>query len=146
MAIHHPPVGLIHSLSLSYPPFVPTQAKPGLDKLTHRQKYEALLAASTRPAPYVLSAGLGVGGVVRSDPFSGKVSKGFWGPGRDGKAARVIWLTCSQLSPTTSSRSPRPAFGGSSPGKGPVLRRVGSPHRPSRSHDHPLATSFIARW
>ncbi|ORX38274.1 hypothetical protein BD324DRAFT_620221 [Kockovaella imperatae] len=53
---------------------------PTPPKLTHRQKYEALLAASTRPAPYVLSAGLDAGAVVRSDPLSGKVSKGYWGP------------------------------------------------------------------
>ncbi|OCF32653.1 hypothetical protein I316_05574 [Kwoniella heveanensis BCC8398] len=52
-------------------------------KLTHRQKYEAMLAATTRPPPYIMSATLVYGGVVRSDPISGKVSKGFWGPGRD---------------------------------------------------------------
>ncbi|WVF67598.1 hypothetical protein IAT40_002356 [Kwoniella sp. CBS 6097] len=52
-------------------------------KLTHRQKYEAILAATTRPPPYIMSATLVYGGVVRSDPISGKVSKGFWGPGRD---------------------------------------------------------------
>ncbi|WVQ95174.1 hypothetical protein IAU59_002268 [Kwoniella sp. CBS 9459] len=52
-------------------------------KLTHRQKYEAILAATTRPPPYIMSATLVYGGVVRSDPISGRVTKGFWGPGRD---------------------------------------------------------------
>ncbi|WRT68667.1 uncharacterized protein IL334_005646 [Kwoniella shivajii] len=130
MVMHTPPAGLIDSLSLSYPPFVPAapkslvvgknhqtpikgksspaplaaapstptpvncesslsvlphdEAPPSTPaKLTHRQKYEAILAATTRPPPYVLSASLIQGGVVRSDPLSGKVSKGFWGPGRD---------------------------------------------------------------
>ncbi|WWC71308.1 uncharacterized protein I206_105262 [Kwoniella pini CBS 10737] len=131
MVIHSPPTGLIHYLSLSYPPFIPAPTKslvvgknhqiptmkskspvlqpttpirtesttpnaiasssatpteatsPTPNKLTHRQKYEALLAATTRPPPHVLSASLVYGGVVRSDPMSGKVSKGFWGPGRD---------------------------------------------------------------
>lgn len=106
-AVHHPPVGLIQSLSLSYPPYIasparlvvgknqptskappsPSLAEPSTPspaaKMTHRQKYEALLAATTRPAPYVLSASLAVGGIVRSDPISGKVTKGYWGPGRD---------------------------------------------------------------
>lgn len=59
--------------------------QPTTPKMTHRQKYEAVLAATTRPPPYMLSASLFMGGVVRSDPISGKVSKGFWGPGRDGK-------------------------------------------------------------
>jgi len=127
MAIHHPSIGLIHSLSLAYPSYVPpapkmlvvgkthqTPTKDGIaastslspstpsmngdgqtpsstpTKMTHRQKYEALLAATTRPAPYVLSAGLAVGGVVRSDPISGKLSKGFWGPGRDGECVCKI--------------------------------------------------------
>lgn len=104
---HHPPVGLIHALSLSYPPYVPSPPKlvvgkasqtptkasssvpavaadsPETPKMTHRQKYEALLASTTRPAPYILSASLAAGGVVRSDPISGKVTKGYWGPGRD---------------------------------------------------------------
>nr|XP_018261760.1 uncharacterized protein I303_06204 [Kwoniella dejecticola CBS 10117]OBR83918.1 hypothetical protein I303_06204 [Kwoniella dejecticola CBS 10117] len=117
MVVHTPPAGLIHSLSLSYPAFVPAPTKslvvgknhqtpnikgkspilkpttpttveassstPTPAKMTHRQKYEALLAATTRPPPHVLSASLVFGGVVRSDPISGKVSKGFWGPGRD---------------------------------------------------------------
>ncbi|WVW85344.1 hypothetical protein I302_107382 [Kwoniella bestiolae CBS 10118] len=132
MVIHTPPTGLIHSLSLSYPPFIPAPSKslvvgknhqtptkakssptllsttpstpqstnanaeasssntpsgevvsPTPTKLTHRQKYEAILAATTRPPPHVLSASIANGGVVRSDPISGKVSKGFWGPGRD---------------------------------------------------------------
>ncbi|WWD02114.1 hypothetical protein V865_000152 [Kwoniella europaea PYCC6329] len=130
MVIHTPPTGLVHSLSLSYPPFIPAPSKslvvgknhqtptkgraspillattsqsantepssstlpstpggevhsPTPTKLTHRQKYEAILAATTRPPPHVLSASLVNGGVVRSDPISGKVSKGFWGPGRD---------------------------------------------------------------
>lgn len=108
-------MGLIDALSLSYPTPVPpkpktlivgkthsTPTKPSASssavpaliepspilpspKMTHRQKYEALLAATTRPAPYVISAGISAGGMVRSDPLSGKVSKGFWGPGRDGE-------------------------------------------------------------
>lgn len=107
-------MGFIDAISLSYPPFLPpapkklvvgkthqTPSKPGVagdetapteaesshtpTKMTHRQKYEALLATTTRPPPYVLSAGLGAGGVVRSDPISGKASKGYWGPSRHGK-------------------------------------------------------------
>lgn len=118
MVIHHPPLGLIHSLSLSYPTYAPpapkslvvgkthhTPSKPGPStpssststngdegattstpgKMTHRQKYEALIASTTRPAPYVLSSSMFLGSIVRSDPMSGKASKGFWGPGRDGK-------------------------------------------------------------
>lgn len=114
--MHTPPTGLIHSISLYYPPFLPSNSKglvigknrqptpkdkvaytsklgedgdnvlqPTTPKMTHRQKYEAVLAATTRPPPYMLSASLFMGGVVRSDPISGKVSKGFWGPGRDGE-------------------------------------------------------------
>ena len=49
-------------------------------KSTLKEKYEAHIATTTRPAPYVLSAGLAVGGIVRSDPISGKPSKGYWGP------------------------------------------------------------------
>ena len=100
---HLPSVGLIHSLSLSYPlhPVKPrgtvgkvhdavdgdvpegsSHASPA--KLTARQKYDARIAATTRPPPTVLSAGLGHGAIVKSDPISCKVSKGFWGPGRDG--------------------------------------------------------------
>lgn len=123
MVVHHPPLGLIHSLSLSYPTYAPpapkslvvgkthsTPSKPGPSstpsstpslhgdepttptpsKLTHRQKYEQLIAATTRPAPYVLSASLFLGSIVRSDPLSGKASKGFWGPGRDGKL-KLTW-------------------------------------------------------
>lgn len=70
--IHYPPVGLIHSLSLSYSPPVVTDTPPR----TQRERYEAL---APRPPPYVLSAGLDVG-VVRSDPLTAKVSKGFWSP------------------------------------------------------------------
>jgi WD40 repeat protein len=70
--IHYPPVGLIHSLSLSYPPPVVTDTPPR----TQRERYEAL---APRLPPYVLSAGLDVG-VVRSDPLTAKVSKGFWSP------------------------------------------------------------------
>lgn len=58
---------------------------PKTPKMTHRQKYEALLAATTRPAPYLLSVSLASSAVVRSDPLSGKVSKGFWGPGQNGQ-------------------------------------------------------------
>lgn len=58
---------------------------PRTPKMTHRQKYEALLAATTRPAPYLLSVSLSSSAVVRSDPLSGKVSKGFWGPGQNGQ-------------------------------------------------------------
>ena len=127
---HHPPIGLIHALSLSYP--IPTsgrqrelvvgkahsrinsnilspQCLPTPDpsgalessgstaptKMTHRQKYEALMAATTRPAPYVLSASLGMAAIVRSDPLSGKVSKGFWGPGRDGELTNTCLVNSS---------------------------------------------------
>ena len=136
MVIHHPPVGLIHTLSLSYPPSIPsppkqlvvgkthhTPTKNGASsltqvnilpavgaeeddssitptKMTHRQKYEALLAATTRPPPFVLSAGLDVGGVVRSDPISGKISKGFWGPGRDGQCIQPSLTLTSQPTST----------------------------------------------
>ncbi|WVN86154.1 uncharacterized protein L203_101315 [Cryptococcus depauperatus CBS 7841] len=112
LVLHTPPTGLIHSISLCYPPsipimpknlvigknrhLIPSQASPiyaeklgqscslsPRGKTTYRQKYEATIAAKTRPPPYMLSASLFMGGVVRSDPISGKVSKGFWGPGRD---------------------------------------------------------------
>jgi hypothetical protein len=58
--------------------------------MTHRQKYEALIAATTRPAPYILSASIFMGSIVRSDPLSGKTSKGFWGPGRGGKYPLIV--------------------------------------------------------
>lgn len=109
MVVHYPPLGLIQSISLSYPTYSPPPPRslivgkslPGNasssaalvpsnepntpTKMTHRQKYEALIAATTRPAPYTLSASLFMGSIVRSDPLSGKTSKGFWGPGRGGK-------------------------------------------------------------
>lgn len=93
---HHPSVGPIHRLSLCYPlstrPALVVGKIRGLDspagpnpgnngsKTSRREKYEAHIAHTTRPPPYILSAGLAVGGVVRSDPLSGKVSKGYWGP------------------------------------------------------------------
>jgi hypothetical protein len=82
---HQPNVGPIHRLSLAYP----QSTRPGLlgsstsvdtPRTTLKEKYEAHIATTTRPAPYVLSAGLSVGGIVRSDPLSGKLSKGYWGP------------------------------------------------------------------
>jgi hypothetical protein len=109
MVVHYPPLGLIQSISLSYPTYSPPpprslvvgKSQPGSSsssatpvpsneantptKMTHRQKYEALIAATTRPAPYILSASIFMGSIVRSDPLSGKTSKGFWGPGRGGK-------------------------------------------------------------
>lgn len=136
MVIHHPPLGLIHTLSLSYPQYSPpapkslivgkqhsTPAKAGPStpapvqpvngndpssstpsKMTHRQKYEALIAATTRPAPYVLSASLFLGSIVRSDPLSGKASKGFWGPGKDGEFhRRLSGLTIADVQPISIS-------------------------------------------
>ncbi|KAK4689613.1 hypothetical protein P7C73_g477, partial [Tremellales sp. Uapishka_1] len=120
MVLHQPPVGILHSLSLSYPHFLPPKPvskplvvgrslssptngasetppqaagdqAPTPPKMSHRAKYEALLAATTRPPPFILSAGLETGGLVKSDPFTGKVSKGFWGPGRDGEILD-IWM------------------------------------------------------
>lgn len=58
-------------------------------KMTARQKYDARIAATTRPPPAVYSAGLGPGAIVKSDPISGKVSKGFWGAGRDGQSSAI---------------------------------------------------------
>ena len=120
MITHQANVGLIHSLSLAYPPAssahsqtpepAPNQATAPADKgdaiastpskplkTTHRQKYEALLAATTRPPPHVLSASLAVGGIVKSDPIAGKVSKGFWGPGRDGPLSDFRNTPCTDL-------------------------------------------------
>ena len=77
---HHPSVGLIHEISLAYPlhalPILPSRP-------TARQRYEAKIAATTRPPPHILTAGLGA--IVKSDPSSGKISKGFWGPSPNGK-------------------------------------------------------------
>lgn len=105
--VHMPMVVMVHSMSLSYPPHLnpsrargvpgkmvngsgsgaasssPSSSAPG-QKLTHRQKYEAMIAVSTRPPPVLYSAGMEVGALVKSDPITGKVSKGFWGPGPDG--------------------------------------------------------------
>jgi len=95
-AIAHVPLGhedIIDSISLSYAPFVSRTETLNVGdrspevKMSHRAKYEALLAATTRPPPYVLS--MGMKGVVKSDPFGPKVSKGFWGPGTEGKACRI---------------------------------------------------------
>lgn len=101
-------VVMVHSMSLSYPPNLnsskargvpgkmsggsgsgaaspsPSTPTPG-QKLSHRQKYEAMIAVSTRPPPVLYSAGMEVGALVKSDPITGKVSKGFWGPGPDGE-------------------------------------------------------------
>jgi len=112
MVVHYPPLGLIESISLSYPTYSPPpprslivgkgqhSANGGASssnqevstptKMTHRQKYEALIAATTRPAPYILSSSVFMGSIVRSDPLSGKTSKGFWGPGRGGGSFFVL--------------------------------------------------------
>jgi hypothetical protein len=107
--VHYPPLGLIESISLSYPTYSPPpprslvvgkgqhSASAGSStpetstptKMTHRQKYEALIAATTRPAPYILSSSVFMGSIVRSDPLSGKTSKGFWAPGRGGESPSV---------------------------------------------------------
>mgnify|MGYP006876479877 CR=1 FL=1 len=137
--IHHPSVGLIHSLSLSYPVLHPkprglvgkvhdavgandsgetegseSPIPPSPAKMTARQKYDARIAATTRPPPAVLSAGLGPGAIVKSDPISGKVSKGFWGPGRDGASPHSVCRdrfadACSQLPCSSPAEPDRPA-------------------------------------
>jgi len=132
MVVHYPPLGLIESISLSYPTYSPPpprslvvgKSQPASSsssapapsneantptKMTHRQKYEALIAATTRPAPYVLSASLFMGSIVRSDPLSGKTSKGFWGPGRGGESTSAMSTTLisSQCTSTTTARSIR---------------------------------------
>ncbi|KAL7419845.1 hypothetical protein Q5752_005761 [Cryptotrichosporon argae] len=135
MVVTDPQHNLIHSLSLSYPPFAPAAPKlvvgkhhatplkhagstppspappspslgtgssaaladtPSTPRLAHRQKYEAMIAASTRPPPFVLSACLGSGAVVKSDPLGGKVSKGYWGPDQDANNhLRPHWMRSS---------------------------------------------------
>lgn len=104
---HQPLLVKVHAMSLSYPPHFPnpkagsiTSGKMGRSsgsgsntpntpspaaKMSHRQKYEAMLAVSSRPSPALYSVGMEVAAVVKSDPLSGKVTKGFWGPGQDGK-------------------------------------------------------------
>jgi hypothetical protein len=77
---HHPSVGLIHIVSLSYP-LPPTPI--AIPRPTLRQRYDARIAATTRPPPHILSAGFGA--IVKSDPASGKITKGFWGPSPNGK-------------------------------------------------------------
>lgn len=101
--VHQPLLVKVNAMSLSYPPHLPnpkagavssgragrssgynTPAAPSSTaKLSHRQKYEAMLAVSSRPPPSLYSVGMEVAAVVKSDPLSGKVSKGFWGPGQD---------------------------------------------------------------
>ncbi|TYJ52579.1 hypothetical protein B9479_006829 [Cryptococcus floricola] len=100
IVVHTPPTGLIHSISLSYPPHTPAPSKgltvgktrnklspkllPATDQPHHtRQRHDTVPPSVTRSPPYMLSASLFAGGVVRSDPITGKVSKGFWGPSRD---------------------------------------------------------------
>ncbi|WVQ77637.1 hypothetical protein IAR50_007325 [Cryptococcus sp. DSM 104548] len=103
IVVHTPPTSLIHSISLSYPPHVPAPSKgltvgktrnaklsPKLAPAdqphpppTVRQRLDTVPPSVTRSPPYMLSASLFTGGVVRSDPITGKVSKGFWGPSRD---------------------------------------------------------------
>ncbi|ODN73046.1 hypothetical protein L202_08441 [Cryptococcus amylolentus CBS 6039] len=99
IVVHTPPTGLIHSISLSYPPHTPAPSKgltvgktrnklspklPPADQPHHtRQRHDTVPPSVTRSPPYMLSASLFAGGVVRSDPITGKVSKGFWGPSRD---------------------------------------------------------------
>ena len=79
---HYPSVGVIQTVSLSYPlPSAPTPAS----RPTQRQRYDARIAATTRPPPHILSAGYGA--IVKSDPASGKITKGFWGPSPNGKSS-----------------------------------------------------------
>jgi hypothetical protein len=118
--VHHPVNVLIHTMSLAYPP--PTgSAKPLVvgkmtgvktpasepspsmtpTKMSHRQKYETMLAAASRPPPTLYSVGLDNSALMKSDPLSGKVSKGFWGPGQDG--ALTPLKVPSNAQPTSTS-------------------------------------------
>lgn len=102
--VHIPVNVLVRSLSLAYPPPASTKntvlvvgkmttgggsgsASPASTtptKMSHRQKYENMLAVSTRTPPTLFSVGLDNSALVKSDPLTGKVTKGFWGPGQDG--------------------------------------------------------------
>jgi hypothetical protein len=104
--VHIPVNVLVNSLSLSYPPQLgppkitplvvgkmtgggQSPASDSPVKMSHRQKYETMLAVSSRPPPTLYSAGLDNSALVKSDPLTGKVSKGFWGPGQDGELLPV---------------------------------------------------------
>ncbi|CAK9781730.1 hypothetical protein CC85DRAFT_281517 [Cutaneotrichosporon oleaginosum] len=94
--IHHPFPVLINKMSLSYPPLphhartplvVGKMSKSGTDsptgptaKLSHRQRYEVMKAVSSRPVPALFCASQEHAAVIKSDPLTGKVSKGVWGP------------------------------------------------------------------
>lgn len=54
-------------------------------KLSHRQRYEAIKAVSTRPTPSLYCASQEHAAVIKSDPLTGKVSKGVWGPTEEGE-------------------------------------------------------------
>lgn len=98
--IHHPFPVLINKMSLSYPPLMPhakapmvvgKMSKSGSNspagssaKLSHRQRYEAMKAVSTRSAPALYCASQEHAAVIKSDPLTGKVSKGVWGPTEEG--------------------------------------------------------------
>lgn len=97
---HYPSVGLIHTVSLYYPiPAIPAVSY----RPTARQRYDARIAATVRPTPHILTAG--VGAIVKSDPTSGKISKGFWGPSPNGKS-HLEYADPSQLSDTSSISQP----------------------------------------
>ncbi|BEI84834.1 hypothetical protein CcaverHIS002_0502350 [Cutaneotrichosporon cavernicola] len=94
--IHHPFPVLINKMSLSYPPLLPHAKAPMVvgkmsnsgsnspagssAKISHRQRYEAMKAVSTRPSPVLYCASQEHAAVIKSDPLTGKVSKGVWGP------------------------------------------------------------------
>ncbi len=104
--VHHPFPVLINKMSLSYPPLLPhakapmvvgKMSKSGSNspagssaKLSHRQRYEAMKAVSTRPAPALYCASQEHAAVIKSDPLTGKVSKGVWGPTEEGKLACLV--------------------------------------------------------
>ena len=100
---YDPSAGPIDVLSLSYPVRGPktrgtvgkvhhsAAAKQAVNqegpssspaKMTHREKYDALIASTARPPPMILCGGVEISAVVKTDPLTGKVSRGFWGPSR----------------------------------------------------------------
>ncbi|GMK55880.1 hypothetical protein CspeluHIS016_0209360 [Cutaneotrichosporon spelunceum] len=97
--IHHPFPVLINKMSLSYPPLLShakapmvigkmsnsgfTSSAGSSAKISHRQRYETMKAVSTRPAPALFCASQEHAAVIKSDPLTGKVSKGVWGPTED---------------------------------------------------------------
>jgi len=75
-------------------------------KMTHRQRYEMLLSQTTRPAPYILSTCHRTEAIVRSDPLSGKVSKGFWGPHASGELSTYNFMYMVLMFSQLSTASP----------------------------------------